>query len=467
MAQIRPAAIAGQFYEGNPERLSASVARFMAGAAAADAAVAAPKAVIAPHAGHVYSGACAAEAYARLLPDAERIERIILLGPCHRVAVRGLATTSAEFWETPLGRVAIDRDAYRAVSDLPKVIESDAAHAQEHSLEVHLPFLQHCLKPDFKLVPFAVGQATNEEVAAVLDRLWGGPETRIVVSTDLSHFLDYDTARALDAKTAEAIETLDWQSVGRDQACGRVPMSGLLTLAKRRGMAIERVGLVNSGDTAGGKDRVVGYGAWVLEDGETEEPATAAGPADPDAMVAKQYGPFLLDIVKQTLGHSLQTGKPPNVNTNTFPDLLRNVRGTFVTIERHGKLRGCIGTLEPHQPLIDDLVANAYKAGFKDPRFPPLNKGDADGLTWSISILTPKQAMTFEDEADLLAQLEPGIDGLIIQDGARRSTFLPQVWDQIPDRRDFLGRLKQKAGLRPDHWSDSFQVWRYRVTKIE
>lgn len=266
MTRIRPAAIAGTFYPGDPAELDRTVTAFL-NAALNDAgpgdAASVPKAIIAPHAGHIYSGKAAADAYVRFAPVRKSITKVVLLGPCHRVAVRGLVTTSADQWVTPLGRVPIDRHAVDAVSDLPFVEVHDSAHAQEHSLEVHLPFLQKLL-PSFSLIPFAVGQATHDEVAQVLDTLWGGAETAIVISSDLSHFLTYEDAKALDSKTAEAIEAFDWVAIGRDQACGRVPISGLLTSARDRGMQIDRVALCNSGDTAGSRDRVVGYGSWAL-----------------------------------------------------------------------------------------------------------------------------------------------------------------------------------------------------------
>lgn len=266
MARIRPAAIAGTFYPGDPAELDQTVTATL-NAALKDAgpldSAHVPKAIIAPHAGHIYSGRAAADAYIRFAPIREEVSRVVLLGPCHRVAVRGLATTSADQWVTPLGRVRIDREAIAAVSAHPHVEVRDDAHAQEHSLEVHLPFLQK-LFPSFWLVPFAVGQASNEEVATVLESLWGGPETVIVISSDLSHFLTYEQAQVLDGKTAASIESFDWASIGRDQACGRIPISGLLTSGKQRGMTIDRVALCNSGDTAGTRDRVVGYGAWAL-----------------------------------------------------------------------------------------------------------------------------------------------------------------------------------------------------------
>lgn len=266
MALIRPPAIAGMFYPKDGKQAGREVMDFVNQAAKANGIgpqSIAPKAIIAPHAGWKYSGACAAEAYARLLPDRDKITRIILLGPCHRVRLQGLATTSADYWNTPLGAVPIDREALNSVSDLSQVLTHDQAHQQEHSLEVHLPFLQMCFR-HMKLVPFAVGAATAEHVAEVLERLWGGPETRIVISTDLSHFLDYDSCNALDARTAGFVEAYAYDRIGPEHACGRIPMSGLLYLAKRDGLSIERVGLCNSGDTAGDKSRVVGYGSWIV-----------------------------------------------------------------------------------------------------------------------------------------------------------------------------------------------------------
>lgn len=266
MAVIRPAAVAGLFYPDAPEVLARDVARLLApGPENAEPPPDGrpPKAVIAPHAGYVYSGALAGAAYRRLARGAKAVRRVVLLGPVHRVPVRGLATTSADFWETPLGRVAIDTAARDRALDLAQVAVHDRALAREHSLEVHLPFLRHAL-PGAALVPFAVGEASAQAVAEVIDLLWGGDETRIVVSSDLSHYLDDAAARALDARTAAAIERLDEAAIGRDQACGRVAIHGLLRAARGRGLTVERIGLMNSGDSAGPKDRVVGYGAWTF-----------------------------------------------------------------------------------------------------------------------------------------------------------------------------------------------------------
>jgi MEMO1 family protein len=260
--KIRPAAVAGSFYAGHPQRLRATVADLLAAAPAS--AGASPKALIAPHAGYVYSGGIAAAAFATLRSSAA-ITRAVLIGPAHYVAVRGIAVPTADAFETPLGRVPIDRDAVSAIADLPFVVEADAAHAPEHALEVELPFLQTLLG-SFALVPLLVGDADPQQVAEVLGRLWGEPDTLIVVSSDLSHYHDYDTARRLDAATAAVIERGEWRSLGPDWACGFLAVAGLLVEADRRGLAARRLALCNSGDTAGPRDRVVGYGAWIWEE---------------------------------------------------------------------------------------------------------------------------------------------------------------------------------------------------------
>jgi hypothetical protein len=257
--QIRPAAVAGAFYPAQPETLAHDIAALLQQAKQSDA-TSWPKAIIAPHAGYIYSGPIAASVYARLQSARDTVRRVVLLGPVHRVPVRGLALPGVEAFATPLGVVALDQQAITEISDLPQVMESPAAHAWEHSLEVQLPFLQTVLD-DFKLVPLAVGDATTEEVAEVLERLWGGPETLIVVSSDMSHFLPYDEAQQVDRATAQAILNLRGP-LTHEQACGGTPVNGLLLAARRHKLNPRLLDLRNSGDTAGDKDRVVGYAAF-------------------------------------------------------------------------------------------------------------------------------------------------------------------------------------------------------------
>jgi AmmeMemoRadiSam system protein B len=269
MPAIRPAAVAGSFYPGEASALAAEVTSHVASAPEIPTARP-PKAIIAPHAGYIYSGPIAGSVYARLLPLAGRIRRVVLAGPAHRVYVHGVAVPAAREFETPLGPVPLDLAAIARARELPFVEVSDKAHALEHSLEVHLPFLQAVLG-DFRLVPLVVGDAAPDEMARLLELLWGGDETLVVVSSDLSHYLPYDSARARDGGTARAILDLDATLVPED-ACGAAPINGLLAVARRRGLEPELVDLRNSGDTAGSRDRVVGYGAFAFHEARAPEP---------------------------------------------------------------------------------------------------------------------------------------------------------------------------------------------------
>lgn len=258
---VRLPAVAGLFYPGSTAALEDEVDTLLRSATCHPAAVTeVPKAIVVPHAGYIYSGPIAASVYSLLAPIAERIRRVVLLGPTHRIGVNGLALPSVAYFSTPLGRIEIDREAAAALTDLPQVVVADPPHAQEHSLEVQLPFLQRVLK-NFRLLPLAVGQASTDAVAEVLERLWGGPETLIVVSSDLSHYLPYAAACEIDSQTAERIVAFE-PNISHDEACGATPLNGLLLAARRHHLDAQLIDLRNSGDTAGDRSRVVGYGGF-------------------------------------------------------------------------------------------------------------------------------------------------------------------------------------------------------------
>ncbi len=263
MTAIRSPAVAGSFYPADPGTLRSLVERLLA-EAPPPAAPRAPKALIVPHAGYVYSGPVAASAFRQLEGATAAIRRIVLLGPSHRVPLRGLGLPAADFFETPLGRVAVDETLASEVAALPHVAETAAAHAWEHSLEVELPFLQ-VLLGEFTLLPLVVGDASPEEVAAALERAWGGEETRVVISSDLSHYLPYEAASRVDRETARAILDLAGP-IPYDHACGAEPINGLLVVARRRRMRPTLLDLRNSGDTAGDRASVVGYAAFRFEE---------------------------------------------------------------------------------------------------------------------------------------------------------------------------------------------------------
>jgi AmmeMemoRadiSam system protein B len=261
VAQIREPAVAGLFYPDDPLLLQQQMEGYLDDAESGGET---PKALIVPHAGYVYSGPVAASAYRQLGQARDRIKRVILLGPAHRVGFQGLAASSAQYFDTPLGMIPIDQDALDAILMLPQVHVLDEAHREEHSLEVQLPFLQQVLGNSFKLLPLVVGEADGREVAEVIDTLWGGDETLILISSDLSHYEDYKTARRLDLATSQAITQLNPEAIDYHQACGRNPVSGLLLSARHHQLTARVLDLRNSGDTAGSRDRVVGYGAYAF-----------------------------------------------------------------------------------------------------------------------------------------------------------------------------------------------------------
>lgn len=448
----RPAAVAGMFYPASTAELGRQVDEMLAAAAGGERAPA-PKALIAPHAGYVYSGPIAASAYAQIRSRRGRIRRVVLLGPVHRVPVRGLALPGAERFATPLGDVAVDAEAVAALRDLPQVIESRPAHADEHSLEVQLPFLQRALG-EFSLLPLAVGDASAEEVAEVLDRLWGGDETLIVVSSDLSHYLPYEMARRIDRDTVDHLLSLDIE-LEHERACGATPVNGLLLAARRRQLRAELLDLRNSGDTAGDRRRVVGYAAVAFR------PASAARAAV-EGDEASERGRVLLAHARSAIAGALRLAAHP------APDrgFLQRPGASFVTLRSAGSLRGCIGSLQARRPLGADVRANALAAAFDDPRFAPLRVAEYEEIDVEVSVLSAASPLPVASEYDLHTQLRAGVDGLILEMGSRRSTFLPQVWDVLPGAREFVDELKRKAGLPREYWSDELRFSRYTVEKF-
>ena len=455
MTEIRPPAVAGAFYPAVREVLSQDIGALLEGVPALPTGTAVPKALIAPHAGYVYSGPTAANAYARLAPARGRIKRVVLLGPAHRVAVDGLVLPGALGLQTPLGVVPLDREAVRLISSLPQVSENREAHAREHSLEVHLPFLQAVLGT-FGVVPLVVGRASTEEVAEVLDRLWGGDETVIVISSDLSHYLSYDQAQATDRETARTI-LLRRPQLNHTQACGATPVNGLLSVALRRGLKPELFDLRNSGDTAGDRSRVVGYASI----GFFEPAARGVQPGD-DGEAADTRGEVLIPLARAAIG-GIFAMTPPVDESHGF---LQEIGASFVTLTRHGKLRGCIGSLQAHRPLVEDVKANAKAAAFLDPRFQPLTQTEFATTRVEVSLLSPSEPLQFASEEEALSLIRPGVDGLILEHNGTRGTFLPQVWDSIPDPAEFLRQLKRKAGFEPDFWSADLHLLRYTVVKF-
>jgi AmmeMemoRadiSam system protein B/AmmeMemoRadiSam system protein A len=495
-ALIRQPAVAGMFYPAPPGELASMVDRDLSlgddqgdgpGDAHPGTPPVRPKALIVPHAGYVYSGPVAGRGYRRVAPWRHEIRRVVVLGPAHRVAVAGMAVTAADSWDGPLGPVAVDQELRHRVAALDGVVIDDRPHAGEHSVEVHVPFLQRLLDPGFTLLPIVVGHPTDEQVATVLEAVWGGDETLLVASTDLSHYHDYATARDRDHATAENIVAGRLDAIGPYDACGAFGVRGLLLAAGRHGLQTELVDLRSSGDTAGSRDRVVGYGAFVLTPVIGREPDQAAerdrafasdqtsgpapGPAastdvageDPGELTAAERS-ALVRIATEAVRADLE-GRRPEVDREASARL-REPGASFVTLRDGERLLGCIGSMEAHRALADDVADNARGAAFRDPRLPPLTRDEFARMSVHVSVLTAPEPLPVESLDVLRTALRPGVDGLLIEAGRHRGTFLPSVWEQLPRTDEFLSHLWRKAGLTPGTWPPGMRVSRYGTVEF-
>lgn len=469
MTIIRPPAVAGTFYPADADLLRSEIdglidAALHSGIAQQETAT--PKAIIVPHAGLMFSGSLAALGFATVRALKDTIKRIVIIGPAHRMAFQGIALARADQFATPLGNMRCDLPALQKALALPHVQMLDDAHTLEHGLEIELPFIQRLFgeQSDIGIVPLLVSRCSPRQVHEVIEKLWGGPETLIVISSDLSHFHDYDTAKKMDNRTRAMIENFDAENIDTNDACGALPVAGMLMAARNRGMKIKTLGMRNSGDVTGDKSRVVGYGAWAVYDGKA---SGMGGDGEDDFTKATEtlirtHGPAMLDLCRQSILHGIETGAPLQVAANEVGPALAAPGACFVTLKKAGQLRGCIGSIISHAPLATDLCENAFKAAFRDPRFAGLSRAEiGDDLELSISVLSPPHPFGFADEADFISKLTPFEDGIILSDGNRRGLFLPQVWDQLPDPKDFLAHLKRKAGLAMDHWSPNMRAERF------
>lgn len=447
--EVHPAQVAGMFYPAEPAALSGLIADMRTHAR--PGAGVAPKVVIAPHAGLVYSGAVAATAFGPWARRAEPPRRIVIVGPAHRVAFRGIAVHPAAKWRTPLGEAPVAAITHAELAKVRSVFVDPRPFAGEHSLEMHLVMLQAMLPAPFEIVPILVGHADPHDVAEALRAVWGGPETVVAVSSDLSHFLDRSAAETIDADTRRRIETLDAQSLDGSRACGFLAVKGALEIATERDLRVSGLHLATSADVGADASRVVGYGAFAFE-------------YSASARLAEADRELLLSACMAALAEATRNGgKSPARSANSKSPALSPWRATFVTLTENGQLRGCIGSPAPRRPLIDDAIANTARAGFADPRFPPLRESDLSGLRLDVSILSHPRPIPAGSESALAQALEPDRDGLILGVGRRRALFLPSVWRQLPDPHAFVRHLIAKAGLESTGWPEGLEAMCFRV----
>lgn len=448
---VQPTVFAGQFYPRDGAALADAVSSALTAGAETQRRDAPPaQAVIVPHAGYRFCAPLIAQAMLAARGGAETAlpRRILVASPSHRHRFDGLALPSVDAFETPLGPVPVD-SAMRDSLVGGAVQVDDQAFAREHAVEVLLPFV-HRLFPGVPILPLVCGVGAHAALPAVIDELAAGPDrTCFLLSSDLSHFLDLPAAEARDADTAKRIETARLKGFSGKDACGWQPIGGWLL--SRTGQAAQplRLGMANSSQANGDTARVVGYGAWAFY------PSPGAG-IDP------AHKTTLLRIARASLKGRLKKGKAPEVVLSSFPAPLQTHGASFVTLTQEGRLRGCVGSLQVHQPLVADVAENAIKAGIKDKRFRPLETAEQLAkLRVSVAILSRPSRIDFASREALLSQITPGRSGLILEDQGRRGTFLPMVWDSLKTPDAFLAGLVVKAGLPKGHWSDTVKLWHF------
>lgn len=457
--EVREPAVAGLFYPEDAAELSKTVKDLLARAEKKPLA-GRLRGLVVPHAGYRFSGPVAASAYAEV--GKGDFSKVLLLGVSHRSRFAGACVSGASFFKTPLGAVPISPEA-RKIAALPGMNQNGCPDGEEHSLEVQLPFLQTVLD-GFSLIPVMVSEARPETLAKRLAP-FVDDFTLVVASSDLSHYYSYERASALDAICAEAVPNLDFSKITHCQACGIVPMATLMALARDRGWKGVLLDLRNSADTAGPMRQVVGYMAvaFVDENPAGTKAAAKASPPPPPGEAAKgasMESSFsekdradLLTLARSVIASKLDAGTSVTRPENPSP-VMAEKRGVFVTLHKNGALRGCIGTIEPVMPLLEGVEQDAAFAAFQDPRFMPLGLDELSKVDIEISVLTVPKPLEHDGPEDLIKKLRPGIDGVILSKGGRRATFLPQVWEQLPNPENFLINLCRKAGFTPNCWRD-------------
>lgn len=445
MKKIRPASAAGKFYTSDKAELLAQLDYFSHNNSYDyDYKT---RAIIVPHAGYIYSGQLASEGFQYL---DKNVKNIFIIAPSHYVALKNPAISAFDKWSTPLGEIEVNQEMNNELVQRFGCEFEDDAFKNEHASEVQVPFIQKFFE-HVKIVPILAGP-NPEKITKIIATYYPDPENAFVISSDLSHFYDTVKARKIDNVTAEMIEMKDVEKFNSEQACGSVGILGLVNFAKNKSYSLIRVGMVNSGDVTGDTASVVGYGSWLLYEGAK------------NIFIKKYFSDFVINTCKNSI--LSEFGQEPQICQKT-PVVFNELGASFVTLEKGNNLRGCIGSIIAHRPLIEDLVKNSQSSAFSDPRFPPLKKEEFDDLSINVSLLSEPEKMIFDDEADLINQIRPFEDGIIIKERSYQAVYLPSVWEQLPEKTMFLNSLKVKAGLSENYFSQTFEAYRFTTEYIK
>ncbi len=475
-SRVRGMAVAGEpsdgrrtrwegFYPREPKTLQKQIDEFLA--AAKQEELPNLRALICPHAGYAYSGPVAAVAYKQL--EGKDFHTVVVMAPSHTAHFAGAMVPDYDAYETPLGNIPVSPKAAQLAARKPFVADPECEVRRppfwqfspktlppfgeetpdtfEHSLEVQLPFLRRLL-PEVQLVPIIFGEvdpdAVAEGLAPLLDQ-----RTLVVASSDLSHYRPYELANMLDQRTVQAILDLKAEEIGPLQACGSGPICTVIALAKKLGWQAKLLDYRNSGDTSGEKRGVVGYAAiaFYVPAGGDNKPA-----AQPGQEFSAEERQLMLKLAWQSVVAAVNKQPLPNPPVNEIPEKLRQRRACFVTLNKQGQLRGCIGAIFPEEPLYQAVIHKARSAALEDERFAPVTPDELPQIEVEVSVLTLPRELDFRSPDDLLEKLRPRVDGVVLNVGGYQATFLPQVWEQIPDKEEFMNSLARKAGLRPSDW---------------
>ncbi|MFZ2456898.1 MAG: AmmeMemoRadiSam system protein B [Candidatus Altiarchaeia archaeon] len=455
---VRESVIAGSWYPGKKEDLAKLIDSFLGNAD--NAGLGDVKALIAPHAGYAYSGQVAAHAYKQIA--GKEYKKVMILAPSHHVGFRGASIPDYTYFETPLGEIKVS-SAAGSLKKESKLIQSiDLIEEKEHSLEIQLPFLQKVLGSGFELIPMVVGDLSEKDRTDLAELLTKhlDDETLLVVSTDLSHYYPYDTAALMDTECTDAITDLDIEAAEGCEMCGMNPVLVLLEIAKKLNWNAHLLKYANSGDATGDTSGVVGYAAIAFYSGKKEgNKGNKKGAAGDLNNAEKKY---LLGLARETIENYVKSGEVTEPHTDDRK--LKETRGAFVTLEKKGQLRGCIGHIVPVQPLFLDVRDNAISAATEDPRFRQVVEEELDKIEIEISVLTFPEEIKTKSAKETLEAIKPGIDGIILEYKGRGATYLPQVWEQLPGKEEFLDSLCMKAGLSPGDWKQKdAKISRYQV----
>lgn len=421
-----------------------------------------PKVIIVPHHTLYSSGPVAASGFAFLRRLRPFVRRVVLIGSSHQGRYFGISLSQAHYWEMPNRRFEVDRELTQKLLQIQGIGFDDAAHEAEYALEMQLPFVSAVFRDDVKILPVLVEDASIEQVSDLIDAVWGGPETVIIISTDMSEAKDADAVRRQDQKTAGMIEKKEYNSLKKGNLCSPLPVAGLLAYARENGYQVQALDLRTSADTFPLQETVAGFGAFALYETKKDESESRKEAED----VLRLNQESLLRVAAQSVVSGFERGRALRVRESRYPEELRQKGASFVNIYYNGALRGSAGSTEPTRSILEDIAENAYAAAFSDFRFLPLSEDEIKDAEISISLLTRPVPVRFKNEEDLLSKMRPGVDGLVFRERSNKSLFLPQVWESFSSPKEFLSYLKQKAGLPMDYWSPTVKVYRFEIIDI-